>query len=168
MSNRDKLVIPKVSMYSQSELKKVLDTGMETLMKEEYQYKMNYWYSNTLIVCGAICSILGALAWYYPIPWPESYWHIVALIIIYCIIDGYLTYIMWYKHKDFTCEVKDPQMAFYGEMVKYSPIYKLRLKRGTKENSIQIPVNEVFDENGKLVLNQLKKFVDELIAMKSD
>ena len=42
------------------------------------------------------------------------------------------------------------------------------LKRGTKENSIQIPVNEVFDENGKLVLNQLKKFVDELIAMKSD
>ena len=167
MTQKDKLVIPKVSMYSQTELKKVLDTGLETMMKEDYKYPINYWYSNLLIVCGAICSILGVLAWYHPLPWPKSYWHIVAIIIIYVVVDGYLTYIMWFKHKNFSCCVKDPKLTFYGEMVKYTEIYRLRVE-GEKTNSIDIKVNEVFDSNGKLVMEKYKQFVDELLSMKKD
>ena len=165
---KDKLVIPKVSMYSQTELKKVLDTGLEELMKEEYKYPINYKYSNILIVCGLICSILGALAWYYPLPWPKSYWHIAAIIVIYICVDGYLTYIMWYKEKNFSCSVKDPQMTFYGEMIKYTEIFRLKVKSKEKENVIDIKVNEVFDENGKLNMAAYKSKIDELLDMKKE
>lgn len=169
MTQRDKLVIPKVSMYSQTELKKVLDTGLETLMKEEYKYTIDYWYSNLLIVCGAICSVLGVLAWYHPLPWPKSYWHIVVIIVIYVLVDGYLTYVMWYRHKNFSCCIKSPmKMTFYGEMKKYSNIFNLKVIMDDKENSIDIEVNKVFDENGKLNLVEYKKFVDEVLNMKKD
>ena len=161
------LVVPLASMYDPVELKKVLDLGLEYILKEKKQYKMNYWYSNLIIVCSLVCSILGVLVWYFPIKWPDSYWFVVAIILIYVIVDGGLTIVMWITHKGFVVQTVTPFMAFYSEMKKYTPIYELTMK---KENdfkvSIEIPVNKVIDVEGKLKVNLYEKYVDELMKKK--
>ncbi|EMS13503.1 hypothetical protein KM1_329600 [Entamoeba histolytica HM-3:IMSS] len=160
---KNKLTVPKVSLYNPVELKKVLDLGLEEILKTQLKYDIDYWYSNTIIVCSVICSFLGALAWWYPKPWPESYWHIVAIIIIYIIVDGYLTYIMWFKHSGFAVAIKKPKIEFYSAMISYTPYFQIIMRKDKKEYSIEIEVNKVFDSEGKLLLPLYQGYVEKLI-----
>ncbi|ELP94433.1 hypothetical protein EIN_047160 [Entamoeba invadens IP1] len=163
----DKFVVPKVAMYNPVELKKILDLGLEEILKTDYKFSLDFWYSNTVIVCSFICSILGALAWYYPIPWPQSYWHIFAIIVIYIVVDGYLTYIMWYKHKGFVAQTlpkdKKPSMAFYSEMAKYSPLFVITKVADGKKSEVSFEVNKVFNEEGKLLFDLYGAYIQKLV-----
>ncbi|EDR27401.1 hypothetical protein EDI_091030 [Entamoeba dispar SAW760] len=160
---KTKLAVPKVSLYNPVELKKVLDLGLEEILKSQLKYDIDYWYSNTIIICSIICSLLGALAWWYPKPWPESYWHIVSIIVIYIIVDGYLTYIMWFRHKGFAVAIKKPKAIFYSAMIPYTPYFKLTMCKNQKEHNIEIEVNKVFDSDGKLLLPLYQGYVEKLL-----
>ncbi|KAL7718852.1 Signal peptidase complex subunit 2 [Entamoeba marina] len=163
----DNLTIPKASMYNPVELKKVLDLSLEHVLKNQYKKTMNYWFSNTIILCSFICSILGVVAWYFTsifnIPWPESYWFIVAIVIGYVIVDGFLTIMMWFTHKGYVLETKEPKAAFYSEMVKYTPYYKLTIIHQGKKEMIDIAVNKVINTEGKVLINKFSTEVDNLL-----
>ena len=160
---KSNLVVPPAQMYNPVELKKVLDLGLEDVLSRVYKYEINNRFSNTVILCSFVCAALGVLAWYFPKPWPESYWYLVAIVVVYVLVDGYLTVKMWFTEKGFAVETRNPDIRFYSEMVRYTPTYLLRMKRGGEERSVEISVDKVFDTEGNLLLPAYEQYISTLV-----
>ncbi len=91
-------------------------------------HAVDHFVIDRVIVGGFICTALGALSHFYPMPFPQSRPMIAFCVVGYYAVQGYLLYIEKTVEKGFflRTSVKDTKFRFKSSIEKYELTFEMK------------------------------------------
>jgi signal peptidase complex subunit 2 len=118
--------------WDSNEVKRVLDECAAVVV-EDAGYEQNFFVSNVKIGLGLLTCATALVAQFYPMPFPDNYWLLLACVVAYFLLNTLLQAFVFLHEGDIILTTHSRQplpfgLALSSSMPRYSDIYTLTLR----------------------------------------